>query len=139
MHLPTIYVYCLSLRLLWTISTLLLNSFSIKGEFNIKDQMSQLAQYCITVRLDGMTWTHLLHYGYHLMNVRIYTFCGAYYSSFSRVLVHSQKWWVLCSFEYLRWRRRDVCNFHMIYIDDISHNCMCHFLNLKMIYWIKLN
>jgi hypothetical protein len=38
---------------------------------------------------------------------------------------HSQKWWVLCSFAYLRWRRRDVCNFHMIYIDDIIHNCMC--------------
>jgi hypothetical protein len=38
---------------------------------------------------------------------------------------HSQKWWVLCSFAYLRWRRRDVCNFHMIYIDDIFHNCMC--------------
>ena len=37
----------------------------------------------------------------------------------------SQKWWVLCSFAYLRWRRRDVCNFHMIYIDDIIHNCMC--------------
>jgi hypothetical protein len=29
---------------------------------------------------------------------------------------HSQKWWVLCSFAYLKWRRRDVCNFHMIYI-----------------------
>jgi hypothetical protein len=28
--------------------------------------------------------------------------------------IHSQKWWVLCSFAYLRWRRRDVCNFHMI-------------------------
>jgi hypothetical protein len=39
--------------------------------------------------------------------------------------VHSQKWWVLCSFAYLRWRRRDVFNFHMIYIDDIIHNCMC--------------
>ena len=38
---------------------------------------------------------------------------------------HSQKWWVLCSFAYLRWRRRDVCNFYMIYIDDIIHNCMC--------------
>ena len=38
---------------------------------------------------------------------------------------HSQKWWVLCSFAYLRWRRRDVCNFLMIYIDDIIHNCMC--------------
>ena len=39
---------------------------------------------------------------------------------------HSQKRWVLCSFAYLRWRRRDVCNFHMIYryIDDIIHNCM---------------
>jgi hypothetical protein len=46
--------------------------------------MSQLAQHCITVRLDGMTWTHLLHYGYHLMNVRFYTFCGAYYLSFSQ-------------------------------------------------------
>jgi hypothetical protein len=33
--------------------------------------------------------------------------------------------WVLCSFAYLRWRRRDVCNFHMIYIDDIIPNCMC--------------
>jgi hypothetical protein len=51
---------------------------------------------------------------------------------------YSQKWWVLCSFAYLRWRRRDVCNFHMIYIDDIIHNCMCHFLNLKMIHWINL-
>jgi hypothetical protein len=40
-------------------------------------------------------------------------------------LPHSQKWWVLCSFAYLRWRRRDVCNFHMIYIDDIIHSCMC--------------
>jgi hypothetical protein len=39
--------------------------------------------------------------------------------------LHSQKWWVLCSFAYLRWRRRDVCNFHMIYVDDIIHNCMC--------------
>ena len=38
---------------------------------------------------------------------------------------HSQKWWVLCSFAYLRCRSRDVCNFHMIYIDDIIHNCMC--------------
>ena len=28
-------------------------------------------------------------------------------------------------FAYLRWRRRDVCNFHMIYIDDIIHSCMC--------------
>jgi hypothetical protein len=26
---------------------------------------------------------------------------------------HSQKWWVFCSFAYLRWRHRDVCNFHM--------------------------
>jgi hypothetical protein len=33
--------------------------------------------------------------------------------------------WALCSFAYLRWRRWDVCNFHMIYIDDIIHNCMC--------------
>ena len=40
-------------------------------------------------------------------------------------IIHSQKWWVLCSFAYLRWRRRDVCNLHMIYIDDIIHNCMC--------------
>ena len=40
-------------------------------------------------------------------------------------ITHSQKWWVLCSFAYLRWRRRDVCNFHMIYIDDIIHNYMC--------------
>ena len=39
------------------------------------------------------------------------------------VFNHSQKWWVLCSFAYLRWRRRDVSNFHMIYIDDIIHNC----------------
>ena len=38
---------------------------------------------------------------------------------------HSQKWWVLCSFAYLRWPRRDVCNFHIIYIDDIIRNCMC--------------
>ena len=30
---------------------------------------------------------------------------------------------LICS--YLRWRRRDVCNFHMIYLDDIIHNCMC--------------
>ena len=35
-----------------------------------------------------------------------------------------QKWWVLCSFAYLRWRRRDVCNFHMIYIEDNLYNCM---------------
>ena len=48
---------------------------------------------------------------------------------------HSQKWWVLCSFTYLRWRRRDVCNFHMIYIDDIIHNCMC----VIFWTWIKLN
>ena len=41
------------------------------------------------------------------------------------IIPHSQKWWVLCSFAYLRWRRRDVCNFLMIYIDDIIHNCMC--------------
>jgi hypothetical protein len=40
-------------------------------------------------------------------------------------VTHSQKWWVICSFAYLRWRRRDICNFHMIYIDDIIHNCMC--------------
>ena len=95
MHLPTIYLYCLSLRLLWTISTLLLNSFSIKGECNIKDQMSKLKHHCIIVRLNGMTWTHLLHYGYHLMKVRFYTFCGAYYPSFSRVLVcllYSMAW-----------------------------------------------
>jgi hypothetical protein len=33
-----------------------------------------------------------------------------------------QKWWVLCSFAYLRWRRRDVCNFHMIYmLNFVSH------------------
>jgi hypothetical protein len=38
--------------------------------------------------------------------------------------VHIQKWWVLCSFAYLRWRRRDVCNFHMIYIEDNCYNCM---------------
>ena len=42
-----------------------------------------------------------------------------------RPVLHSQKWWVLCSFAYLRWRRLDVCNFLMIYIDDIIHNCMC--------------
>ena len=24
----------------------------------------------------------------------------------------------------LRWRRRDVCNFHMIYIEDNFYNCM---------------
>jgi hypothetical protein len=35
------------------------------------------------------------------------------------IIPHSQKWWVLCSFAYLRWRRRDVCNFHMISIDGI--------------------
>jgi hypothetical protein len=28
-----------------------------------------------------------------------------------------------------RSRRRDVCNFHMIYIDDIIHNCM------RIIFW----
>jgi hypothetical protein len=50
---------------------------------------------------------------------------------------HSQKWCVIYSFAYLRWRCRDVCNFHMIYIDDIIPNCVCHFLNLKMIHWIK--
>ena len=43
----------------------------------------------------------------------------------SQVIIHSQKWWVLCSSAYLRWRRRDVCNFHIIYLDDIIHNCMC--------------
>jgi hypothetical protein len=32
---------------------------------------------------------------------------------------------VFCSFAYLRWRRRDVCNLHMFYIDDIIHNSMC--------------
>ena len=38
---------------------------------------------------------------------------------------HSQIWWVLCLFAYLRWWRRDVCNFHIIYINDIIHNCIC--------------
>ena len=38
---------------------------------------------------------------------------------------HSQKWCVIYSFAYLRWRCRDVCNFHMIYIDDIIPNCVC--------------
>jgi hypothetical protein len=52
----------------------------------------------------------------HLQNIPI---------KWHHVTVHSQKWWVLCSFAYLRWRRQDVCNFHMIYIDDIIHNCMC--------------
>jgi hypothetical protein len=56
---------------------------------------------------------------------------------------HSQKWWILCSFAYLRWRRRDVCNFHMIYLDDIIHNCMCIiFWNWKLYIessWIKWN
>jgi hypothetical protein len=46
---------------------------------------------------------------------------------------HSQKWWVLCSFAYLRWRRQDVCNFHMIYTDDIIHNCMC--VIFFILYW----
>ena len=40
-------------------------------------------------------------------------------------LNHSQKWWVLCSIAYLRWRRRDVCNFHMIYVDDIILGVSC--------------
>ena len=40
-------------------------------------------------------------------------------------LIHSQKSCVICSFAYLRWRRRGVCNFHMICIDDNIPNCMC--------------
>ena len=54
-------------------------------------------------------------------------------SPLKAIVNHSQKWWVLCSFAYLRWLRRDVCNFHMIYIDDIIHNCMCviFFFGLK--------
>ena len=37
---------------------------------------------------------------------------------------HIQKWWVLCSFACLRWRRRDRCNFHMTYIEDNLYNCL---------------
>lgn len=37
---------------------------------------------------------------------------------------HIQKWWVICSFAYIRWRRRDVCNFYMIFIEDNFYYCM---------------
>ena len=55
----------------------------------------------------------------------------------SVVIGHCQKWWVhvLCSFAYLRWRRRDVCNFHMIYI-EISFIITCvSFSELKNDTW----
>ena len=61
----------------------------------------------------------------------------------TRCVSHSQKWWVFCSFAYPRWRRRNVCNFHMIYIHDIIHNCMCVILWTWKWYiessWIKWN
>ena len=61
----------------------------------------------------------------------------------TKTMSHSQKWWVLCSFAYLWWRPRDLCNFHMIYRDDIIHNCMCDIFWTWKWYiessWIKWN
>ena len=37
---------------------------------------------------------------------------------------HSHEWVDICSFTYLRWWDRDVCNLNMIYIEDIIPSCM---------------
>ena len=45
---------------------------------------------------------------------------------------HSQKYYVICSFTYIRWRHQDICMFQVIYIADIISNCMhANFLNCK--------
>jgi hypothetical protein len=70
----------------------------------------------------------LIYQGLRLRRGKFYLWTNKQYQEKTTDLTqvtHSQKWWVLCSFAYLRWRRRGVCNFHMIYIDDIIHNCMC--------------
>jgi hypothetical protein len=81
----------------------------------------------------GFRVTFTFLFLYHLRHVALFfhftnssSTCNRHdsYAAFVKI-PHSQKWWVLCSFAYLRWRRRDVCHFHMIYIDDIIHNCMC--------------
>jgi hypothetical protein len=41
-------------------------------------------------------------------------FLYSYEADFMQGL-HSQKWGTIYSFVYLRWWRRDVCNFHMVY------------------------
>ena len=69
------------------------------------------------------SWCHF----YEIIHLLLCFFSGLYFppTNSGENIRHSQKWWVPCSFAYLRWRRRDVCNFYMIYIDDIIHNCMC--------------
>jgi glucan phosphoethanolaminetransferase (alkaline phosphatase superfamily) len=52
---------------------------------------------------------YVRYWYYQYCNITILVFLVLY-----SVTILVLQWWVLCSFAYLRWRRRDVCNFHMI-------------------------